>query len=900
MDNNSLSKLPHYSRAPYGDLLWSRFISIIGLVLMFFLFDKLTLLFGDKWLLESLGYATVFWTNFKAGSVLFLIGFTFFSLAILKPFWYYRLKGDSTVVPYKLALIVGLVAGYIYCLHYHDFLLWLNGQSFSQQDPVFNKDLGFYIFTLPAIWLIWSLVLLSFLTAFVASLYSSKNKKLVDKLSTLPSLYCIFLLSCIISIGFILGRYNILLIENKDSAIFTGASYVDFVGLFSTVNSYWLSALIVFITGILLSFNLWQHSKGSALQWKKVLKIILLALAVDFSFTALILVRTTLFVTPNEPIIQMTNIENHINATRFAYGLDKVETISFTPNTEDSPVPDIDELLKHPVIKNAPLWPGFVSYLERLLDPQHDKRIFQTDGSTMVYGPTLEAFQQQEKLRTYYGFINVDAVRYNINGEAKLLTSATREIPLLEPQPWLAWWGQRFVLFTHGSGLVAASGTEKSINGDPVYLSSGIPTTSLHPSLKTANDRIYYGEGSATMAYSNIKGMTEFDFPTDEGRSILSLPDDIKSGVNLDNLWKRIVFGWRSGQFFEIVFSDLIDAKTRVHYFRTPLERIERLVPFLYLDTNPYAVVGEENIYWMINAISTTDQYPYSQYQYLGDKSDQRTRFSREFMRTNYVRDAVKATVNAYSGEVNFYKIADEPIINTWAKTYPDLFLSRADMPKNVAEHMQYPSQLFHIQFDDVYIYYHMSDPMTFFNMEDMWDDADEVRGPIIDQGKAITFSIEPYQWIAATDNMPLPSSGSKTQFVMSMMFTPQSALNLRAIPMVYQDGESYGRMISVQIPKGVYYLGPEQADAAIDQEPSISEQISWWNRRGTDVIRGHTVGMLIDNEIIYVEPIFIRSQQNPVTQLKKVVVVFRGKPQMGDTLTEALRLAIAKYKVKK
>ena len=217
--------------------------------------------------------------------------------------------------------------------------------------------------------------------------------------------------------------------------------------------------------------------------------------------------------------------------------------------------------------------------------------------------------------------------------------------------------------------------------------------------------------------------------------------------------------------------------------------------------------------------------------------------------------------------------------------------VEEAAMPEGVRQQLTYPVHLFHIQFDDVYIYYQMDDPMYFFNMEDMWDDADEVLGPLLDQGKAITFSIEPYYSVLETGGL-LPATETGTQFAMALAFTPEGARNLRAIPIAYQDGEDYGRLVLLQVPKGQYIMGPEQADAIIDQDPDISEKISWWNRRGTEVIRGHTTPLLIDGEVLYIEPIFIRSQQNSITQLKRVVVVFRGQAYMAETLEGALRLA--------
>jgi uncharacterized membrane protein (UPF0182 family) len=218
-------------------------------------------------------------------------------------------------------------------------------------------------------------------------------------------------------------------------------------------------------------------------------------------------------------------------------------------------------------------------------------------------------------------------------------------------------------------------------------------------------------------------------------------------------------------------------------------------------------------------------------------------------------------------------------------------------MPEGVRAHLQYPTQLFHLQFDDIYWNYHQKDPLTFYNMEDMWDDADEVKGPILDDGEAITFSIEPRHWILETGDV-LPAAAERNQFVLSKVYTNEQALNLRAIPMAYQDGADYGRLVVAQVPKAHFYLGPEQADAAIDQDPRISEQISWWNRTGADVIRGHTSTLLLGREVLYVEPLFIRSQQNPIPEMKKVVVVFRGFAADGDNLEEALTAAIEKARL--
>jgi len=706
------------------------------------------------------------------------------------------------------------------------------------------------------------------------------------------------------AIGVWLSRYDLLWKDNYDSSIYAGAEYLDVVGFFSYLNYYYLTAFVVLALIGAAGYCLLQMQRATTgkqsqdeayAKFRPIGYSMAGLVALDFAFAAFVGLRGATLVSPNEPVIQLPYIEQHINATLKGYGLDDVETVSFTPYGAEDPLPDPEELLQTATLENAPLWPGWVSYLERVLDPQHADRVLLTGGDPMVYGPMLDMLRAQQKLRTYYDFLDIDTVRYDIDGEKRLLASSVRELPLRDPQPWLAWWGQRYLLFTHGHGLVMAPMSEIAGEGEPRYIASGIPMRADAPELLPENPSVYYGEGpSYVMAFSNAEQIQELDYPTEEGRADVVYPPSVDAGVPVDSFLKRLVIGWRAGVSFDVWFSDLISENTRAHYYRTPLDRLERIAPFLYLDSNPYAVVQDDRVVWLVNALTTSDRYPYSFADYLGDKSDEQSFEPRPDRYVNYVRDSVKAVIDAYTGKVQLYRIADEPVVNTWANIYPSLFTDGQEMPEGVRSHLQYPIQLLHIQFDNIYYMYHMNDPLTFFNLEDMWDDADEVKGPILSEGESITFSIEPRHWIAETGNV-LPRSEEGTQFTLSLVYSNEQALNLRAIPMVYQDGADYGRLTVLQVPKGHFYPGPEQADSAIDQDPDISEQISWWNRTGAEVIRGHTSTLVMGREVLYVEPLFIRSKQNPVSQMKRVIVVFRGYAADGRTLDEALRRAIDK-----
>jgi uncharacterized membrane protein (UPF0182 family) len=900
-------------RVPHAALLWSRGLNLAGILMTLFTLDVITILFADYWLFQSLGFSDVFWTNFRMGAQLYVGAFVAFAAAIAVPAFVHDVgpRGRSFVL--KTAFLVASIAAYLAATNYSEFLLGGRGFTFDRTDPVFGLDIGFYAFDLPNLWIAWRyLTWAAFFFLFFSvacanaerardrgTLPLSPLRARVAVSSTPASRIAWCILGTLLAVGVWLTRYDLLLKNNSDAAtIKRGAQYLDIVGLLSNLDYIWVTAFVILgftaATAVVLGALHDPARPGARERLRTAWRIAIWLVVFDFGFKCAVVVRYWLFVKPNEPVIQLPYIARHVDATRHAYGLENVAEKDFLPNRPGDPVPSAETLLSSPTLKNAPLWPGFVSYLERWIDTQHAQRILQTQGSAMVYGPTLELLQQQQKLRTYYNFINVDSVRYTINGEKRMFVSAVRETPLYEPVPWLAYWGQRFMMFTHGFGLVMATAAGVTPAGGLDYVSWDIPSKVTYPELAVKEPRVYYGEGSATMAFSNVHDMKELDYPTDQDRAEIFLPESENVGVKIDSVWKRLVFGWRSGKFWELVFSDLIKPNTRVHYIRTPVDRLARIAPFLFYDSNPYAVAADGRIVWIVNGMTTSDRYPYSLIEELGDKSDERSPFPRPTRWINYVEDSVKATVDATTGKITFYKIKDDPVVRAWQKVYPNLFTPAEKMTEGVRRQLTYPTQLLHIQFDDLYIYYHMKDPMYFFNMEDMWDDADEVLGPILDTGKAITFSMEPYACMLDTGDGVLPRANPRVQYSLAMVFTPEKALNLRGIPIAYQDPPDYGKLVVLQIPKGQYVIGPEQADAATDQEPVISQNFSWWNRRGTEVIRGHTTLLLVGKEVLYVEPIFLRSEQNHLPQLKKVVVVMRGKPFMEDTLERSVRSAVA------
>jgi uncharacterized membrane protein (UPF0182 family)/uncharacterized membrane protein YbhN (UPF0104 family) len=900
-------------------VLLRRLFVVAAVVLALVLLGRFRGLLVDYWLLDSLGFESVFWTNLGMKSTLFVGFATVWAVAVGLPLLRDRSPGRSVGWRVAVTAVVAVAAGTVWAGRYQEFLLLRHGQTFGDVDPVFGHGIGFYVFQLPAITAtVWGLTLaLAVSLAVTAALVlrtapaqgppRARLQQYAAALGAHSSVLGLVVATGLLgALGVWLRRYDVLFRSNDDSSIATGAEALDVDAVVSTVNLRAVQALATLLLTAALVVGLLRCRQPTE-RWfdrgPRTWQLLGLPILVVLVATSLVAIRDATRVTPNEPVAQLEYLRRHIDATNKAWGMDDVELTNGEVNGTSDPLPDLEQVIAHPTIANAQLWPGAISWLERLLDPQHVDRIFlehEERSPDLVFGATLDTFRQQQKLRPYYDFLDVDVVNYPLaDGTPRLTVTSVRELPLIEPQPWLAFWGQRFVLFTHGHGVVAAPLGAVGQAGGPAYLSAGVPAVVADPSLRTGQPAVYYGEGSGTMGFSNVRDLAEFDYPTDQGRADVFLPADVDAGVRIDSIWKRLAFAWGAQEYFDprdllnLAFSDLITSDTRVHYQRQPLDRVAAVAPFLYLDSDPYAVVGEDGITWMVNGVTTTDRYPYSAYGDLGDKSVRRGPFTADVRRVNYAADAVKATVDAYTGAVRLYAVGDDPILDTWAAIYPELFTPASEMPADVRAHQQYPAQLFHTQFDDLWIYYHVTDPVAFFNQEDLFDDADEVLGPMLAPGKGITFSIEPYPTVIETASHRAAPRGQYS-FAQSQIFTPEGARTLRSIVTVTQGPDDYGRLSMLQFPKGSFVTSPEQAESIIDQNADIAQQFGFWSTNGVEVIRGYMTSAIVEGELIYIEPVFIRSSQNPYPQLSRVVVVMRGEAAMGETTDQAIRAAYA------
>lgn len=876
------------------------------------------------WFNQSLGYPSLFWTNLETQAALFGGYGAVLFLAIWLPARALGRSRDVRRAGAHLGLWGGSFGGWLLARHYQEALLFLHGVPFGQTDPVFGRDIGFYVYRLP----FWQLGLTAVAVAggamLVASLAVQSGRIGKEPLPASPSATGSGRFTRLVtewtSVGVLilglgltgltyLSRYTLLYRDNDASGVRTGAEYLDVVGLVSTLSYVSVTTLVLAgLTGLATAAS-WRAARvgrhEGALpptprpsRWRP-LRAAGLLVAIDLVWFLGLVVKDHVLISPNEPVIQRDFILRHIAATRAGYRLERVETHDWAlPVAPLSP----EQLLASKTVRNAPIMTPWVSYLEEPPDIRHYERMAIAE-SKLVYGPLLQIYTQQQQLRPYYRFLSVDGVRYLVDGEQRMYASAARELPsvaMVGPQEWLRYWGSAALLFTHGMGLVMSPVNRVDSAGNPEYVSGNIPPEVSHPVLQH-EPRLYFGEGlKDDYVLTNVRNLQEFDYASDQFRIETTFPPTLRDGIPVNSWFRRLVFAFYTGDITAFLFSRYIDhERTRVHIRRTPMGRAASLAPFLFLDSNVYAFIADGKVLWMINGLTTSDRYPYSYREVLGDKADERAVEPHPERLINYGEDAVKVTMDAYSGEIKFYQIADDPIVNTWSRIYPDLFASGTSMPTAVRAQLTYPLQWFHLQFDDIYKRYHQQDPLEFYNLEDLWDDADETLGSLgrglsgFGTQDQMTFSYEGYQ--ALLDPADLPAGveagpAGELQYALLMPFTPEGARNLRSLVIALQDPGSYGRLLSLQIPQGTFVPGPEQVDAYIDNDRPVHQQVTMWIRHGSEVIRGNTLLLPVAGDLLYLETIWVNSLQNDLPQLRLIVSRYRNRISSGATLDEAIR----------
>ncbi len=732
---------------------------------------------------------------------------------------------------------------------------YLHGGPFGVSDPIFGQDVGFYVFSLPLYQFVANFLLgvLVVSAVVVGLVYAAAGGiRFQERLEVMPrplahfsALGGVFLL--VVAWIYRLKVYGLLYSQGR---IAFGAGYVD---VNVQIWAYWFLVFLFLGTSVLLFMNI--RSRGTRLPI--VGAGLLVGGAIVVGSVPSVVVQK-LVVEPNELVKEKPYIENNIRATRQAYGLDRIEEQPFEAS-EDLTRADIEA---NPLtIRNVRIW---------------DER------------PMVQTYQQVQEIRPYYVFSGVDVDRYNVNGVYRQVMLSGREMATDRLPPQARTWQNERLQFTHGYGVAMSPVNRVTPEGLPSLMIKDIPPVS-EPGLEIDRPEIYYGERS--YAYVVVKTrLQEFDYPQGDENQYSTYQGS--GGVPMDGLFKRLMFTVR---FMDInlLLSNFITQESRVMFRRQIRERVSKLAPFLFYDSDPYLVISEGKLYWIMDAYTTTDMYPYS------------GRSGRAGL--NYIRNSVKVVIDAYNGSVRFYRVDQEdPIIGAYAAIFPGLFRPLAEMSEGLKVHLRYPIDLFRIQ-AAMYRSYHMQDVQVFYNQEDLWEIPNEIYS---DQPQMM----QPYYII-----VKLPGK-DREEFLLMVPYTPAGKDNMIAWLAARCDGENYGHLLVYRLSKDKLIFGPMQLEARIDQQPEISSQLTLWGQRGSEVIRGNLLAIPIESSFIYVEPIYLQARQEPeeqafaqgeegepaqgprrrpqrqaaqrstaIPELKQVIVAFAGRVVMRKTFEEAM-----------
>jgi len=532
-------------------------------------------------------------------------------------------------------------------------------------------------------------------------------------------------------------------------------------------------------------------------------------------------------VVPNEIEAERPYIERNIQFTRRAYGLDKIESKDF-PAEEQLTLQDLKR--NDATIKNIRLW---------------------------EHRPLLATYAQLQEIRTYYKFVDVDNDRYQIDGTYRQVMLSARELSH-QHLPSRGNWINEHLTYTHGYGVVFGPVNQVTPEGLPEFFIKDIPPVSTGP-IKVTRPEIYYGEVANDYVFVKTKSQ-ELDYPAGDQNVYTNYQGS--GGVPIRSFWRKLLFSARYGTL-RILFSNDITRESRILYHRQIQERVKKIAPFITFDRDAYLVIAQGGrLFWIVDGYTTTERYPYSEpTRRLG----------------NYIRNSVKAVVDAYNGSVVFYLSAPEdPLIQAYGKAFPGMFHPLEKMPEDLRPHIRYPQDLFAVQ-ARIYATYHMQDPQVFYNKEDLLSIPRKSQN-------GQERDMEPYYTI-----MRLPGE-KKEEFVLLLPFTPNKKDNMRAWLAARSDPPHYGKLIALDFPKAKLIYGPKQIDARIDQDAYISQQLSLWSQRGSTVIRGSLLAIPIEKSLLYVQPLYLAAEKGSLPELKRVLVAFGNQIAMEETLEQSLQ----------
>jgi uncharacterized membrane protein (UPF0182 family) len=714
------------------------------------------------------------------------------------------------------------------------YLRFRYGGSFGVADPLYGVDVGFYIFHLPFYQLLQSsLMLLTVGTiAGVVCIYAYSriiqtargNRQFSAGNATSHVSILLGILAANAVFGFWLDHYE--LVYSTLGVVYGAGFAADHVTRFAL----WFMAALSAVACALLVLNVFRPS----------LRLLVVAAGVyAIAYAVAILVVPGVFqkfvVQPSELALETPYLKHYIASTRQAYDLETIQETSYPAMADLTP-----EVLarNQDTVENIRLW---------------DAR------------PLLQMYQQTQAIRLYYEFYNVGVDRYHLKDGYHQVMLATRELSPTLPVAAQTWVNE-YLEFTHGYGLVMNLVSKTVGDGFPQYLLENVPATSTED-LAITQPAIYYGR---TMPGYRIvaTGNKEFDYPKGNDNVYASYAGT--GGIPVDSIWRRALFAWTQGDI-NILLTAYLKPESRIQIWRDVQQRVSKVAPFLSLDSDPYPVLSGGQLYWIQDAYTTSDQFPYARPHQAG--------FGQTL---NYLRNSVKVVVNMYDGSVQFYVMdPKDPILVAYQAAFPGVFKSLDQLSPDLKAHLRYPEDLFAIQADE-YKTFHMTDPQVFYNREDLWVAPKETYAG--EQQR-----MQPYYIL-----MKLPGSDT-LEYLLMTPFTPANRNNMISWMAARCDFPAYGKKLFYELPKEKLVYGPSQIEAMIDQNPTISQQLTLWDQRGSHVLRGKLIVTPIENSFLYIVPIYLQAAGENFPQLKRVIAVTGDRVVMEPTLDEAMASLFAK-----
>jgi uncharacterized membrane protein (UPF0182 family) len=755
-----------------------------------------------------------------------------------------------------LAALFGILVGLGTAVWWENILLFLNRTSFGTTDPVFERDISFYVFQLPLLRDLysWGFQLMVLTTILVAALhYLNGGIRLRQGRAPTVSPGVKAHLSVLVAVLAVLKaadyRLDAFELLYSDRGVVFGASYTDVRAQLPALN---LLALISLFAAALLLWNIRRRG------WTLPIVAVGGWLAISVIVAGIIPAAVQRFsVVPDELNKEQPYIANAIEFTRQSYGLDQIEVRQFAASDEL----DFEGIeANQPTINNVRLW-----------DP----------------AVLTETYSRLQEIRTYYNLDNVDVDRYTIDGQLTQVMVATRE--LAEDADVIDTWVNEHLVYTHGFGAVLSpANTVDPAQGQPAFLVQDVPPQAQDPSLAIDEQaRVYFGESYDPNRFVIVgTQQLEVDFPlTAEGASVARNSYDGEGGVEMGSVFRRAAFALRYSDLNTLI-SNQLTPESRVLMRRNVTDRLRTAAPFLYADNDPYMVIIDGRLLWVVDMYTVTDRYPYAapaEFLRLGTGEGTLPNFF------NYIRNSVKATVDPYDGTMTFYVVdSSDPIINAYQQIFPDLFVDGSTMPETLVEHLRYPEDMYRVQ-SDMYKLFHMVEPETFYQEEDAWEiprDPSNAQREEILRGRAFETDFKPMTPYYLL--MTLPEEEDLSYLILQP-FNPVDRPNMAAFMVAKSGPEDYGQIIDYRLPRTAFVDGPAQVGARINQNPEISQQFTLWNQQGSSVIQGNLLVVPIEDAVVYFQPIYLQGSQDPLPEFKQVVVVYNDRITMQETLALGL-----------